>query len=224
MYPGDIPQPGAFALQRFPGVRTIRAARPAADRFGYHDNRHGHEDNAARCPFTRAPSRRKTGRFPPKPASFPPAEALHAQSNPPADREPRGGFVYYRIPHRGWTQEDLAEKVGVHVRTIQRAEKGEGVRGWVLCAVAKALDMPLEKLLPNEAPQLEPTEAFKKSAHALLKLLFDLPKPESVEMAAQEQYGEKVLGALSLVGLLRDSRDEPSTSAPATASSLNALP
>lgn len=48
------------------------------------------------------------------------------------------------------TQEQLAEKAGVSVRTIQRIESGGKLKGFTLEAIAKALDVSIEDLQNKE--------------------------------------------------------------------------
>ncbi len=47
------------------------------------------------------------------------------------------------------TQTELAEKSGLSLRTIQRVEAGTIPKGYTLKALAKALEIEPEKLLPN---------------------------------------------------------------------------
>jgi transcriptional regulator with XRE-family HTH domain len=54
---------------------------------------------------------------------------------------------------RGWTQEALAEKVGVNLRTLQRAEAGQPVERETAGWIAEALGIPLLMLL-KDAPSL----------------------------------------------------------------------
>ena len=50
--------------------------------------------------------------------------------------------------HRGLTQEELADKTGLTVRTIQRIENGESVpRSFTLKAIAAELNVPFEELM-----------------------------------------------------------------------------
>ena len=54
---------------------------------------------------------------------------------------------------KGFSQEVLAEKSGVSLRTIQRVEQGETVpRGHTIQALATALEVPLDALLTAPAP------------------------------------------------------------------------
>jgi len=49
------------------------------------------------------------------------------------------------------TQEELSEKSGVSVRTIQRIESGKEPRGYTLRVLAKALEVEEDKLLHKES-------------------------------------------------------------------------
>jgi anti-anti-sigma factor len=61
---------------------------------------------------------------------------------------------------KNWTQEDLAEKSGVALRTIQHAEASDSIDPQNLHDIAKALGVPPFFLIPNRpesiAPQVEP--------------------------------------------------------------------
>jgi len=48
--------------------------------------------------------------------------------------------------HRAWTQEHLAEAAGITVRTVQRAESGQGMTAETLTAIAGAFDVSLDDL------------------------------------------------------------------------------
>jgi XRE family transcriptional regulator, regulator of sulfur utilization len=59
--------------------------------------------------------------------------------------------------NKGLTQEELAERASVTVRTIQRIESAESVpRSFTLKAIAQALDIPFEdlKLKESSTPQI----------------------------------------------------------------------
>ncbi len=67
---------------------------------------------------------------------------------------------------KGMTQEDLADKSNVTVRTIQRIESGESQpRMYTIKLLAKALDLPYEEmqpLLPEHNPEIQvPNDAEK---------------------------------------------------------------
>ncbi|WP_347922564.1 helix-turn-helix domain-containing protein [Pontimicrobium sp. SW4] len=62
------------------------------------------------------------------------------------------------------TQEELAEKSGISVRTIQRIEAGTNPKGHTLKALAKTLDVEKSKLLKN-------TTANSKFSYRLIKLI-----------------------------------------------------
>lgn len=59
---------------------------------------------------------------------------------------------------KGLTQEDLAEKTGLSVRTIQRIESGEvDPRTFTLNALAEALEVDIKELMGNK---LSPSKSF----------------------------------------------------------------
>lgn len=59
-----------------------------------------------------------------------------------------GNKVVSARRHKGLTQEQLAEKASVTVRTIQRIENGDSIpRDYTLKAIAGALNMPLEEFI-----------------------------------------------------------------------------
>ncbi|MCY4440427.1 MAG: helix-turn-helix transcriptional regulator [Deltaproteobacteria bacterium] len=51
----------------------------------------------------------------------------------------------------GWTQEDLATRVGCDSRTIQRAEQGQGIRLRTAKEISQALDVDLPTIMPPES-------------------------------------------------------------------------
>lgn len=57
------------------------------------------------------------------------------------------------------TQEELCEKSGISVRTIQRIEAGVNPAGYTLRTLAKALDIPEADLLDDKEPTLAVTVA-----------------------------------------------------------------
>lgn len=48
------------------------------------------------------------------------------------------------------TQTELAEKSGLSLRTIQRIESGQSLKGFTLKAIAKTLEIEPENLFPKE--------------------------------------------------------------------------
>lgn len=53
---------------------------------------------------------------------------------------------------KGWTQEDLAERIKTTSKTIQRIESGKvKPRSSTLLALAQVLDIPLDRLTPEES-------------------------------------------------------------------------
>ncbi len=53
------------------------------------------------------------------------------------------------------TQEQLSEKTGISVRTIQRIEAGQKPKGYTIEALSKALGISSDKLLADESKQKE---------------------------------------------------------------------
>jgi len=60
------------------------------------------------------------------------------------------------------TQEELAEKAGVSVRTIQRIEAGALPKGYTLKALSEALGIPKEALLNSEEAKVKPNLLWVK--------------------------------------------------------------
>jgi len=71
--------------------------------------------------------------------------------------------------NKGLTQEELADKAGITVRTIQRIESGETVpRNFTLKAIAEALDIPFEALNGNgQTSSPEQTTDKEEAIHFL---------------------------------------------------------
>src|ERR1044071_6791743 len=71
--------------------------------------------------------------------------------------------------NKGLTQEELADKASVTVRTIQRIESGETVpRTFTLKAIAEALSIPFEELNSNgQASSTEQTTDKEEAIHFL---------------------------------------------------------
>lgn len=67
------------------------------------------------------------------------------------------------------TQEELSEKSGISVRTIQRIESGQVPKGHTLKALSIALNLPSDKLTPTQ------TEEVIKINHVKLINLASLP-------------------------------------------------
>lgn len=75
---------------------------------------------------------------------------------------------------KGFSQEVLAERAGLSLRTIQRVERGETVpRGHTLQALATALEVSLDALQmpPEPPPHPSPTPAGLRSDPQFLQLL-----------------------------------------------------
>jgi transcriptional regulator with XRE-family HTH domain len=59
--------------------------------------------------------------------------------------------------YKGLTQEELADRAGVTVRTIQRIESGDTVpRNFTVKAIAQSLDLPFEELIAANGNALSP--------------------------------------------------------------------
>lgn len=54
--------------------------------------------------------------------------------------------IRFHREDRAWTQEQLAEAAALAPRTVQRAERGEGLSSETLQAIAGALDVSLDLL------------------------------------------------------------------------------
>ena len=64
------------------------------------------------------------------------------------DRDKLALQVRLQREHRAWTQEELAQKSGLAVRTVQRVESGEFASQLdTVAAIARAFDIGLEALL-----------------------------------------------------------------------------
>jgi transcriptional regulator with XRE-family HTH domain len=82
----------------------------------------------------------------------------------------------YRV-RKNWTQEDLELKSGVNLRTIQRAERGNGISADKLAGIAEAFDMDAGDLI-RQAEKAGPPSPEKrislkevKSAQSLIGVL-----------------------------------------------------
>lgn len=63
------------------------------------------------------------------------------------------------------TQEELSEKSGISVRTIQRIESGISPKGYTLKALSNALEISQKELL-NKQPKIEESEKEKNAISA----------------------------------------------------------
>ena len=71
---------------------------------------------------------------------------------------------------KGWTQEDLAERIHTTSKTIQRIESGKvKPRSYTLLSLAQVLDVPLDRLTPKEQVDLQ-EEKFPIFPRILLHL------------------------------------------------------
>lgn len=83
----------------------------------------------------------------------------------------RSKLAYFR-KKRHLTQEELSDRAGVSVRTIQRIEKGTSPKGYTLRALATALEVKPSELLGEAA--FEKKDSFLKwvNLSSLLGLVF----------------------------------------------------
>ncbi len=75
--------------------------------------------------------------------------------------------------HQGLTQEELADRTGITVRTIQRIENGENVpRMYTLKTIASVLGISLEELQQEQTASADGTGAYhtEESIHFLQML------------------------------------------------------
>lgn len=94
----------------------------------------------------------------------------------------RGAFLYLSMPlhekiaearrNKGFTQEELADRSSVTVRTIQRIESGDTVpRNFTLKAIAEALNMPFEELIAKNGALPTEQDTDKDASIHFLKVL-----------------------------------------------------
>ncbi|MDE0032818.1 MAG: helix-turn-helix transcriptional regulator [Deltaproteobacteria bacterium] len=65
---------------------------------------------------------------------------------------------------RGWTQEDLAAKVGCDSRTVQRAEQGQGIRLRTAKEISQALGVDLPTIMPLDSRDDDQTAPTSRTA------------------------------------------------------------
>lgn len=76
-----------------------------------------------------------------------------------------GANVRRHRQKHGWTQQQLAEQVGVELNTVQRLEAGKHLSFEMLALVADALDVaPWALLRPAELPEVKRGRPKKPSA------------------------------------------------------------
>jgi transcriptional regulator with XRE-family HTH domain len=90
---------------------------------------------------------------------------------------------------RNWTQEELADKAGRDVRTIQRVEKGEKVSKQVLVEIAGALGISLDELQTDVVQEV--AKMFGVAPHELT--------PEFVAKKIEEHKAKYMRVPLSIV-------------------------
>ena len=108
----------------------------------------------------------------------------HRESNyGPIPAKYLGIYIGMYRKQKGWTQETLAEISRLHVRTIQRIEKGEGASTDARRALAEAFELddidvfnkPIQ--IPDEKQLIEENERIKKETITLaLKKITDVVK------------------------------------------------
>nr|WP_319571653.1 helix-turn-helix domain-containing protein [uncultured Draconibacterium sp.] len=68
-----------------------------------------------------------------------------------------GEFIKEQRVRKGYTQEELASRIDISVRTIQRIEKGEvDPRSYTLQAISDVLDIEFEKLISFGNKDIQP--------------------------------------------------------------------
>lgn len=68
------------------------------------------------------------------------------------------------------TQEELSEKSGISVRTIQRIETGKDPKGYTLRVLAKALEIEENELLYKEPEQKKPEIEDEKESNEMVSI------------------------------------------------------
>lgn len=88
-------------------------------------------------------------------------------STPPKDWDARkGGIVRKRRQVLDWDQRQLAERVGVHVNSVQRWEAGKQYPGRHLGKLEAVLGLTIDEGLEREEPELPtPEELGRLSEH-----------------------------------------------------------
>ncbi|MFT3919264.1 helix-turn-helix domain-containing protein [Cloacibacterium sp.] len=72
--------------------------------------------------------------------------------------------VKYWREKNNFTQNELAEKSGISLRTIQRIEAGSSLKGFTLHSIAKALETNPENLLAKKTENIERAKLINLSA------------------------------------------------------------
>lgn len=95
-----------------------------------------------------------------------------------APEDPEASPVTQMRARLGLSQRELAKRVGVHVNTIGRIERGErkGVKLEVFEKIAEALDCPLWAVIPRifSEDQRQILEAFEKAKPELRVLMTNI--------------------------------------------------
>lgn len=73
---------------------------------------------------------------------------------------------------RGWTQEVLAEKANITVRTIQRIENGTDVSLDTLASISNALLVPVSELFESIEEEAKEVEIMDMSKEQLIQLKY----------------------------------------------------
>lgn len=84
--------------------------------------------------------------------------------------------IKYLREQKNYTQEILAKKAGISIRTLQRIEAGQKPKGHTADVLAKALDIDVAKLIPKETQQGENINiAFAKLVNLSSLLVVFIP-------------------------------------------------
>jgi transcriptional regulator with XRE-family HTH domain len=94
------------------------------------------------------------------------------------------------------TQEELSDKSGISVRTIQRIESGNDPKGHTLKILAKTLEIKENELLQNQEPEIELNFNFIKIIN-LSSLPFTLFPPANIVIPLLMMFVKKQFNPLS---------------------------
>lgn len=94
------------------------------------------------------------------------------------------------------TQEELSERSGISVRTIQRIEAGTAPKGYTLKALAKALNINENELLEEDVVPEDVTISRAKLIN-LSSLLFSIIPPANIVLPLILMYVKKDFGPLA---------------------------
>lgn len=93
-------------------------------------------------------------------------------STPPKDWDARkGGIVRKRRQVLDWDQRDLAERVGVHVNSVQRWESGKQYPGRHLGKLEAVLGITVDEGLEREEPEMPAPEELDRLREHIREVL-----------------------------------------------------